>query len=164
MRLNLPALLFVIPFLTAVALPLIGLFRKHWCRSVALASLSMMHVMSLMAFNHTVEMGPIRYPLGGWLPPIGIEWRLDGFSGLAMVLISLVALVAVVYAGPGVRTTLAHKAAHFYTLVMLLISALTGMVMTADLFNLFVFLEVTALTGYALVAVAGGRAMLAAFR
>jgi multicomponent Na+:H+ antiporter subunit D len=164
MRLNLPALLFVIPFLTAVALPLIGLFRKHWCRSVALASLSMMHVMSLMALNHTLEMGPIRYPLGGWLPPIGIEWRLDGFSGLAMVLISLVALVAVVYAGPGVRTTLAHKAAHVYTLVMLLISALTGMVMTADLFNLFVFLEVTALTGYALVAVAGGRAMLAAFR
>ncbi|MGH7274312.1 MAG: hydrogenase 4 subunit B, partial [Nitrospiria bacterium] len=126
MRTNLPALLFVIPFLTAVCMPLVGLFRRNWCWPVALVALSTMSLTSLMALAHTLEMGPVSYPLSGWPPPIGIEWRLDGFSGLAMVLISLVALVAVVYAGPGIRTTLAPKVAHFYTLVMLLISALTG--------------------------------------
>jgi multicomponent Na+:H+ antiporter subunit D len=145
-------------------MPLVGLFRRNWCWPVALIALSAMSLTSLAALKQTIDLGPIRYPLSGWLPPIGIEWRLDGFSGLAMVLISLVALAAVVYAGPGVRTALAPKVAHFYTLVMLLISALTGMVMAADLFNLFVFLEVAALTGYALVAVGGGLAMLAAFR
>jgi multicomponent Na+:H+ antiporter subunit D len=164
MTTNLPAVLFVIPFLAAVSMPILGLFRSNWCWVMALISLAMMNFISLMAFHHALEAGPVRYPLSGWFPPIGIEWRLDGFSGLVMVLVSLVALVAVVYGGPGIRMTLASKSAHFYTLVMLLISALTGMVMAADLFNLFVFLEVAALTGYALVAVAGGRAMLAAFR
>ncbi|MCI0528571.1 MAG: hypothetical protein L0Y56_14120 [Nitrospira sp.] len=164
MRANLPALLFVIPFLTAVSMPLVGLFRRNWCGAFAMIALSGMGVTSLAALSRTLHLGPIRYPLGGWAPPIGIEWRLDGFSGLAIVLISFVALIAVVYAGPGVRTTLGPKAIHFYTLVMLLISALTGMVMAADFFNLFVFLEVAALTGYALVAVAGGQALIAAFR
>jgi multicomponent Na+:H+ antiporter subunit D len=164
MRANLAALLFVIPFVAAVSMPVAGLFRRNWCAPFALVALSAMSLTSLAALKQTLALGPIRYPLSGWLPPLGVEWRLDGFSGLAMALISFVALVAVAYAGPGVRAALSAKVAHVYTLVMLLVSALTGMVMAADLFNLFVFLEVAALTGYALVAAAGGRAMLSAFR
>jgi multicomponent Na+:H+ antiporter subunit D len=164
MKANLPAILFVIPFLAAVCMPMVGLYRKEWCWPAALAALAALNVFSVTAFVHALEAGPVRYPVGGWPPPIGIEWRLDGFSGTAMILIGAVALAAVLYAGPGVRASLAARSAHFYTLVMLLVSALVGMVMTADLFNLFVFLEVASLTGYALVAAAGGRAMLAAFR
>ena len=49
-------------------------------------------------------------------------------------------------------------------LILLLISALTGIVFAGDLFNLFVFLEVAAISSYALIGVAGGRALFAAFR
>ncbi len=164
MRSHLPALLFLIPFLSAISMPLVGLIRRNGCWPVALSALSAMSVVSLIAFHHVLDHGPIRYPFSGWAPPLGVEWLLDGLSGIVMVLLSLVALVAVVYAGPGVRKTLSRKVVPFYTLVLLLISALTGMVLAADLFNLFVFLEVSSLSAYALVAVAGGRAMLAAFR
>ena len=52
----------------------------------------------------------------------------------------------------------------WHTMILLLIASLAGMVLAADLFNLFVFLEVASLCSYALIGVAGGHALLAAFR
>lgn len=164
MREHLPVLLFLIPFMTAVSMPLIGLFRWQWCRPISLLALSIMSLTSLVAFGEVVRRGEIRYPFSGWAPPVGIEWLLDGLSGVMMIPVSLIALIALIYAGPGVQMSLSRREIPFHALVLLLVSALTGLVLSADLFNIFVFLEVASLCGYALVAVAGGRALVAAFR
>jgi len=164
MTTNLPAFLFLIPFLAAISMPMVGLVGTYLCWPVALVALSSMSVVSFFAFQHVLLNGPVSYPFSGWAPPLGVEWVLDGLSALVMILVSLMGLMTVVYAGPGVQKTLSQKVVPIYTLVLLLISALTGMVMAGDLFNLFVFLEVASLSAYALVAVAGGRAMLSSFR
>jgi multicomponent Na+:H+ antiporter subunit D len=52
----------------------------------------------------------------------------------------------------------------YHTLILLFVAALVGIVFAADLFNVFVFLEVAALTGYALVGAGGGKALVYAFR
>jgi len=164
MTTNLPAFLFLIPFVAAISMPMVGMVRKNVCWPVALVALSSMSVVSFFAFHHVLLNGPVSYPFSGWAPPMGIEWVLDGLSALMMVLVSLMGLITVLYAGPGVQKTLNQKMVPIYTLVLLLISALAGIVMAADLFNLFVFLEVASLSAYALVAVAGGRALLSSFR
>ncbi|HLE82499.1 MAG TPA: proton-conducting transporter membrane subunit [Dehalococcoidia bacterium] len=162
---HLPVLIFAFPFLTGVAMPLVGLWARAWCRPLTLIALSGMSLLTLLLLATVVEDGPIRYAFGGWAPPVGIEWVADGLSSLMMVALSLIALLAVVYAGSTlVQGPLATKTALYYTLVLLLVSGLTGIVLTADLFNLFVFLELTSLSAYALVGVAGGHASLAAFR
>jgi multicomponent Na+:H+ antiporter subunit D len=161
---QLPALLFLIPFVAAIAMPLVGYTRRAWCRPLALSALSAMSIVSLIALRQVLSHGAIHYPFSGWAPPLGIEWLLDGLSGVVMVLLSLVALIAMIYAGPGIGEQLERRRVPLNTLILLLISALTGMVMAGDLFNLFVFLEVASLSAYALVAVAGGRALLSAFR
>jgi multicomponent Na+:H+ antiporter subunit D len=69
-----------------------------------------------------------------------------------------------VFTGPTSPKALGGRIVHYYTLILLFFSALTGIVFARDFFNIFVFLEVAAISSYALIGAAGGRALFAAFR
>lgn len=157
-------LIFLLPFSAAISMPLVGSWRRAWCRPLALAAMSLMALSALAAFYTAATQGPIKYAVGGWDPPVGIVLILDGLSGLLVVALSLVSSAALIYGGPALPKDLGGKVVPYHTLVMLLISALAGITMAGDLFNLFVFLEVGALCAYALVGLGGGRALMAAFR
>ena len=161
---NLLGFLFAIPFFAALLIPVAGFNHPKICRPIALGALLLLSGVSVVTLSEVVSHGPLSHEFGGWPPPIGIEWVVDGFNGLLMVTISIVSLVALVHAGPLVEKELAGRVVPFYALALLLIAALGGMVLTGDLFNLFVFLEIGSLAGYVLVGVAGGRSLLSAFR
>lgn len=161
---HLPALLFLLPFLTAISLPMVGLKHREWCRPMAIAAVSAMSVASIVNVVVVMDSGEIRYAFSGWVPPIGIEWVDDGLASVIMVTLSLLALISLINAGPTSPPTLGQRIVPYYTLILMLISAVTGIVFAGDLFNVFVFLEVAALSGYALVGVAGGKALVSAFR
>jgi multicomponent Na+:H+ antiporter subunit D len=80
------------------------------------------------------------------------------------VTLSFLGLTTLIFAGPTSPKDLGGRIVHYYILILLLISSLIGIVFAGDLFNLFVFLEVAAISSYALIGVAGGRALFAAFR
>lgn len=164
MKDHIVGLLFVIPFATAIVTPMVGLRYRALCRPLALAAVAAMTVVSLWGYAEVLRTGPIHYTLSGWPPPFGLEWVLDGLSGLLMVALSAIGTVAVVFAGPVEPQQLGARTVPYYTLISMLFSALTGITLSADLFNLFVFLEVAALCSYGLIAVAGGRALISAFR
>ena len=88
----------------------------------------------------------------------------DGLASVILVLLSVLGLLGVVFTGPTSPKALGGRIVHYYTLILLFFSALTGIVFARDLFNIFVFLEVAAISSYALIGVAGGRALFAAFR
>lgn len=161
---NLAFLLFLIPFAIAIATPMVGLRFRRLCRPLALAGLALMCVLSLWSYRQVLESGPIEYQLSGWPAPSGILWVLDGLSGLLMTALSGVGLVALFFAGPVEPGRLGARIVPYYTLISMLIAALAGITLSADLFNLFVFLEVGALCSYGLVGIAGGRALISAFR
>ena len=95
----------------------------------------------------TVINGPFNHALGGFLPPIGIELVADRLSVAVLLLVAAVSVATLAFArvaGP--------RGNPFYSAYLLLVGGLVGMVLTGDLFNLFVFLEITGLTTYALVA------------
>jgi multicomponent Na+:H+ antiporter subunit D len=110
--------------------------------------------------------GPVSYHLGGWEPPWGIEYRVDALGAFVLALISLLGAVIVTYAYRSVAFEIAEeRRAWFYCMYLLCLAGLLGIVVTGDAFNAFVFLEISSLATYVLIALgAHRRALLAAFQ
>ncbi len=108
--------------------------------------------------------GPLHYKFGGWAPPWGIEYVLDPVSAMMATLVAFFALIAYPGATLPREDQPQSNAASFQALYLLLSAGLIGIVLTGDLFNLYVFLEISSLSAYALVASGGDRGKVAAFR
>jgi multicomponent Na+:H+ antiporter subunit D len=107
----------------------------------------------------------LRYEVGGWPAPYGIEFVITGFNTPVLLLVSLIAVVTAVYGGRGVAEIDARRVPLFYTCLCLTLAGLLGLTVTGDVFNAFVFLEISSLSSYALIAMGRRRrAVLAAFR
>ncbi len=90
------------------------------------------------------------YKVGGWIPPIGICMVLDGLSSFMLVTVNLVSFLVALYSISYMeKYTGKYK---FYTLFMLMLAGMNGIIISGDLFNLFVFLEIASISSYALVA------------
>lgn len=161
---QLPIITVVMPLVTCFFIFLVGRTYTRWAFPLALAALAVCLVSSIKILLTVIHRGTIHYWIGGWQPPYGIEYRVDHLNALMLVLVSSLAFVAAVYAGKSVHKELPEKIALFWALYLLLITGLLGILMTGDLFNLFVLLEVASLSGYALVAIGKGRAAVASFR
>ena len=161
---QLPAILFLLPLFAAISMPVVCLKHRHWSKPISLTILAAMVLVSILNLHNVVNHGEVRYAFSGWTAPLGIEWVADGLASVILVLLSVLGLLGVVFTVPTSPKALGGRIVHYYTLILLFFSALTGIVFARDLFNLFVFLEVAAISSYALIGVAGGRALFAAFR
>jgi len=158
-----PALLVIIPLLSALLINMLGLINRRYCFPVAVLGILGSFGASVITLIRVMENGVIHYRLGGWPPPFGIEYVVDHFNGLVLVAVSFVSLMAVLFSKESVKQELPEKIPQFYTLFVLLVTGLLGMTVTGDAFNLYVLLEITALTGYALIAMGDNRALVASF-
>jgi len=161
---QLPAILFLLPLFAAISMPVVCLKHHHWSKSISLTILAAMVLVSIFNLHNVVNHGEVRYAFSGWAAPLGIEWVADGLASVILVLLSVLGLLGIVFTGPTSPKALGGRNVHYYTLILLFFSALTGIVFARDFFNIFVFLEVAAISSYALIGVAGGRALFAAFR
>jgi multicomponent Na+:H+ antiporter subunit D len=151
-----PVLLYMIPFVGALVVAGLGWYVRGLPRAVTVGALALQLGVSLLAVERVLTADRLSAPLAGWLPPVGIELVVDRLSAVFSLLIALVALLTVLGAASAVRRELPAQETLYYSCVLLVIAGLTGIVVTGDLFNLFVHLEVASLAAYALVA-AGGR-------
>ncbi len=163
-RSNLPLLIPLTYLITAFFVVLFGTWKKHIAYPIL-----MLGAITACAFSSTglavvLSEGTMRYTLGGWAPPIGIEYVLDELSSFMLVFISGISLFVLFHSHQSVLFELPDKVVPFYGVSALFLGGLSGIVVTGDLFNLYVFLEITALSGYALVAVGQPKAPIAAFR
>ena len=161
---HLPALVFFVPLFAAVSLPVLGHWKRKLCRPFALSVVAVAAALSLASLFHVQAAGEVRYSFSGWDAPIGIEWLADSVSSVMVSAVCLLTLLCLVHGASFDRRLIRGRAMPFYTIVLLLTSGLVGVIYAADLFNVFVFLEVVAISAYALVALPGGRALVAAFR
>lgn len=159
----LPVLLFLTPFLAALACAVAGWWIRGAARWLALFGLAATAGLSLVAAHAAFLHGSLHTHLGGWAPPVGIELVLDPLSALMAVLVAWTALGVVAGSRRVTAAEVAGSETSFYATVMLLVSGLLGIVVTGDLFNLFVQLEVASLSAYALVAAGRHGAARAAF-
>lgn len=156
-RTQIPVIIFLITFLSAFLVPLLGRSRIIMNRYVASAALLAASFFSLAAVFITLKQNTIFYPFGNWAAPFGIEWRLDSLSAFMSLLTSVMMLLVVWSTGPLTEQEVGKPQSVFYMCVLFLHAGLTGMIMTNDLFNFFVFLEVSSLATYPLIATGPSR-------
>ena len=119
--------------------------------------------------RQVIQYGPVRYALGGWGSPLGIELYADGLA-LVMLMATTVVGSAVAFYAPGYFRGGAHHgadetAATFWPLFFLLWASLNALFLSADVFNLYVTLELLTLASIGLIALAGTtEAIVAALR
>jgi len=140
----------IIPLGTAFLISLFGKKIRSFGDILAnLGTLSLL-VFSLYSIPLVLTHKTLVYKLGGWLPPIGICMVLDGLTSFMLVTVNLVSFLVTIYSiGYMEKYTDKYK---FYTLFMLMLAGMNGIIITGDLFNLFVFLEISSIASYALVA------------
>lgn len=123
---------------------------------------------SCAALLHSVAtIGPISYHLGDWGPPVGIEYRIDLANALVLTLVSGVAALVIPFSFESIKTEInVRQISLFYAALLICMVGLLGVTITGDAFNVFVFLEISSLSAYALVAMGAARdrrALTAAF-
>ena len=161
---SIPIIIVAAPLLTSFVLPIVGWWKRGLAFPLALAALAFSFGTSMVAAREVLTNGPVQYFLGGWPPPWGIEYRIDHLGALMLLLLTVITLLVGIYSQKSILKEAPEKEVPFYTVYLLLVSGLTGTVATADLFNLYVFLEITSLASYALISIGGGAAVVSAFR
>jgi multicomponent Na+:H+ antiporter subunit D len=164
MSLQLPAIIVICPLVISFLIFLSGWWSKRAGFPLVIAALLICLVSSFVILKTVIEQGTIQYWLGGWRPPWGIEYRVDHFNAFMLVLVSSLALISSIYAKRSVESELPDRVGLFWSLYLLLVTGLLGIILTGDMFNLFVLIEVASLTSYSLIAIGKGRATLASFR
>lgn len=159
-----PILIVAIPLIISFLNIIFGLIRRSFCYPLTVLTMLFCVYLSFVIINTVMESGNISYRLGGWEPPWGIEYVVDHLNAYMLVIVSIVSFVVALYSKRSIEKELhPSKIIYFYTIYLLLSTGLLGILVTGDLFNLFVFLEIASLAGYALVAIGEDRAPLATF-
>ena len=167
---NAIAWIFIFPLFGAVACALLGMVNRKFCNPVAVLSMAGATWAGVETLLQAVAspQAQVSYILGGWtldLFPrgVGIEFRADLLGGLIALVVLGVGFIVSIYAKLPVERETPNKESLFYTLFLLQITGLAGIALTGDAFNLYVLIEVAALTGYGLIAMGSNRAAAATF-
>jgi len=143
---------------------LAGMWRARSAQVVAVVATSLSLLASLTGLVVVTRDGAMSYELGGWPPPIGIEYVLDPLSAFMTSIVALIGLLVVIYPVDAAFDLRPRRGVPLYPLALLLLTGLIGVMLSGDLFHLFVFLEIYAIATYGLVSLGGDRATFAALR
>lgn len=158
-----PILIIVVPLISAFLIIIAGSFRKSLCYPLMIISLSIVALSSLAILSDVLSHGVLHYRLGDWTPPWGIEYVIDHLNAFVSVIVSIISLLIGISSKRMVEREFPEKAVYFYCLFLLQVTGLLGMVVTGDVFNLYVFLEISSIAGYALIAIGEDGAPFASF-
>lgn len=148
---HLPALQVIVPMLCA---PLIVLLQPRglaWAGAMAVGLLSFAIAIALTIA--VVNGQSMQYAMGGWPAPFGIALSVDAFSCLMLLIVTGAGAAALLAARPSIDQQIElERQPLFYSAWLLALSGLAGIVVAADAFNIFVFMEISSLASYILIA------------
>jgi multicomponent Na+:H+ antiporter subunit D len=143
----------VVPLAGAFLIMILGRFFSEinkYLASLILLILVIFSIYSLVTTGKNLSL----YKVGGWEPvnriPIGIYMVMDGFTVIVLCIINIIGFLSAVYSISYIKRYTAEN--YFYSLFCLMVAGMNGVVLSGDLFNIFVFLEISVISAYALVA------------
>ena len=155
-----PALLIIVPLLSALLVSAMGWIDRRWCFPLAVAALAGALAISVGLVTQVMATGPIVYKMAGWRPPVGITYVIDYLNAPVLVVILAAALLNLIGAKAWIEKDFHDKIGAYLALYLLFLTGMVGIVSTGDAFNLYVLLEIGSLTGYALIGLGRERAPL----
>ncbi len=161
---HLPVIVLLLPLLAAPLCVLVHNDRLAWTLSVLAIAGVFAGAWSLL--DVILAEGVQRYAIGNWAVPWGIELYVDSLNAFVLVVIATISAATILFARRSVDRDIASDRSYlFYCALLLNITGLIGVILTGDAFNLFVFIEISSLSGYALISLGQHRlALYAAFR
>ena len=161
MTYHLPVLLVVVPLVAAPIAALLNRPRLSWAVAVGATLWALYAALELL--SQTMAAGAIHYELGGWPAPYGIEYVVDPVNAWVVVIVALIGALVAPYARVSVEREITEdRIPLFYAAFILCLTGLLGIAVTGDVFNVFVFLEISSLSAYALIALGSDRRALTA--
>ncbi len=153
----------VLPLLAAPVCVLVR--RPRFCRLFSLGIVAACLGVAVALLMEVRGGGAISYHLGGWAPPLGIEYRVSTVNAYLLALVTSLGLVVLSFDSRGGPPRMPERQRHlYYATFLLCVAGLLGITITGDAFNIFVFLEISSLSSYVLVSLGGHRrAVMAAF-
>lgn len=161
---HLPVLQVILPLIAA---PLCVLLRRGTLSWFVTAFVSLISfIISCLLFNQVLSDGVISYALGGWSSPWGIEYRLDNLTAFMLLIVNAIGVIVLIGGKESIEQEISKDRIYlFYTVYLLNLTGLLGVIVTGDAFNLFVFIEIASLSSYAMISVGRDkRCLYAAFR
>jgi len=154
-----PALIVVAPLVFAPLCALIPSGRLTWLISILVTGFSLITALVLLGLVRAPgDTGVISYAMGAWQPPLGIEFRVDALNALILLIVSAIGFLAAIFSWPTVSSEIrSEKKPLFYSAFLICFCGLLGVAITGDAFNLFVFLEISSISTYVLVALGSSR-------
>ncbi len=148
---NLPILVVLCPLMTSLLVVLIPNIFFSW--GLTALSTFLTFLFSILLYQEIQIHSYISYAIGKWMPPIGIEYIIDKVAIIPIIIISGISFISTIFAYKIMPEEIEKKSiSKVYSLWLLAVAGLIGLVTTGDAFNLFVFLEISSLASVALVA------------
>ena len=156
-----PILQVAIPLMAAPLCSLLPRTRLPWLFATVIAWITFAIAVTLML--QVNASGPVSYEIGSWPAPWGIQYYIDAVSAFVLVLVTAIAAITLLASRQLVENEIdASKHSLFYTAFLLCFTGLIGIVATGDAFNVFVFLEISSISSYAMIAMGDNRKALTA--
>jgi len=142
-----------VPLAGAFLTMILGKFIKNLNRYIGIIVLLFLAVSSYYSLINITGNVSV-YKVGGWEPvngiPIGIYMVMDSLTAILLCIINTIGLLAVFYSFSYISRYTSEN--YFYALFCLMVAGMNGVVLSGDLFNIYVFIEISAISSYALVA------------
>ncbi len=134
-----------VPLVAAFFIPVVSRKVKWFPDVCGILTTFLLLLLSLQTMNQETV-----YSMGNWPAPYGIVLVLDGFSCLLLIVINLIGFISTLFSFEYIERFYTSKL-RYYSLFLLMLAGMNGVVLTGDLFNLYVFLEIASIASYALV-------------
>ncbi|MBH89812.1 MAG: cation:proton antiporter [Magnetovibrio sp.] len=164
MSAQLPILQVILPLIMAPVVLIIRNVYAVWIVTLTVSWITF--CISIALLFQVDEASKITYRIGGWAAPWGIEYVLDKLGSFVLIIVSAIGSIVITYAKRSVEAEIPEDRIYlFYAMFLLCLSGLLGIVITGDVFNLFVFLEISSLSSYVMISLGRNkRALTAAYR
>ena len=150
---QLPILLIIVPLFGGLLTVFLGNGKLPWLWTCVVTAALLLISIALYGQVEASETGVVEYFIGSWKAEYGIAYRIDAMNGFLLVVVSLIAFISSVYAGRSIAHEIPQdRGRQFYALWQLFLCGLLGITITGDAFNVYVMLEISSLTVYALIA------------
>jgi len=155
---KLPFYCVIIPLIASFCMPVFARWKKEVCAPLATLTTAAVFILTLIIGYHVSQGQILSYAVSGWEPPWGIEMMVDSLSAIMMMLISGVSLFILIFSFVAIKYELERiVTGWYYTAFLLCLSGMVGLVVSNDIFNMYVLIEIAGISACALVAAKGTR-------
>jgi len=151
---TIPVFFLLTPLIAGIIVSITNILTKNVVvqKIITVTSLVLPFYFLIIVFKE-VKIETISYDLGGWLKPYGITMVIDELSFILLLITAILGFLTYIYSLKYVKKEIGK----FYFFFLLLLTGLNGIFISGDIFNLYIFFDLTIICSFILITFGGDR-------